>query len=52
MWFLASLPNEMLTLGFEDFENRDRQKYVLYFAFKKSQREKFTFYKELSSMLK
>ena len=32
MWSLASRPNEMLTLRFEDFEDKDGQKSVLYYA--------------------
>ena len=30
MWSLASRPNEMVTLRFEDFEDNDNQKSVLY----------------------
>ena len=30
MWSLASRPNEMLTLRFEDFEDKDGHKSVLY----------------------
>ena len=41
MWSLASRPNEMLTLRFEDFEDKDGQKSVLNYANKKRQRKKF-----------
>ena len=44
MWSLASRPNEMLTLRFED---KDGQKSVLYYANKKNQRKKFTISEEL-----
>ena len=47
MKFLASLPNEMLTLRFENFEDKVRQKSVLYYANKKNQRKKFTISEEL-----
>ena len=47
MWSLASRPNEMLTLRFEDFEDKDGQKSVLYYANKKNQRKKFTISEEL-----
>ena len=32
MWSPASRPNEMLTLRFEDFKDKDGQKSVLYYA--------------------
>ena len=35
MWSLASRPNEMVTLIFEDFEDNNNQKSVLYYANKK-----------------
>ena len=47
MWSLASRPNKMLTLRFEDFEDKDGQKSVLYYANKKNQRKKFTISEEL-----
>ena len=47
MWSLSSLPNEMFTLRFEDFEDKDGQKSVLYYANKKNQRKKFTISEEL-----
>ena len=47
MWSLASRPNEMLTLRFEDFEDKDGQKSVLYDAKKKNQRKKFTISEEV-----
>ena len=47
MWSLASRPNEILTLRFEDFEDKDGQKSVLYYANKKNQRKKFTISEEL-----
>ena len=47
MWSLASQSNDMLTLRFEDFEDKDRQKSVLYYANKKNQRKKFTISEEL-----
>ena len=37
----------MLTLRFEDFEDKDEQKSVLYYANKKNQRKKFTISDEL-----
>ena len=37
----------MLTLRFEDFEDKDGQKSVLYYANKKNQRKKFTISEEL-----
>ena len=37
----------MLTLRFEDLENKDRQKSVLYYENKKDQRKKFTISEEL-----
>ena len=42
MWSLTSRPNEMLKLRFEDFKDKDGQKFVLYYANKKNQRKKFT----------
>ena len=42
MWSFASRPYEILTLRFEDFEDKDNQKSVLYYANKKNQRKKFT----------
>ena len=44
MWSLASRPNEMVTLRFEDFEdnNNNNQKSVLYYANKKNQRKRIT----------
>ena len=35
-WSLASRLNDILVLRFEDFEDKDRQKYVLYYANKKN----------------
>ena len=32
MWCFASRPSEMLTLRFEDFEDKDDQKFVYYYA--------------------
>ena len=37
----------MLILRFEDFEDKDGQKYFLYYADKKKQRKKFTISEEL-----
>ena len=51
MWSLASRPNEILTLRFEDFEVKDGQKSVLYYANKKNQRKKFTIFEELYSQV-
>ena len=42
MWSLASRPNEMVTLRFEDFEDNNNQKSVLYYANKKNQRKRIT----------
>ena len=42
MWSLASRPNEMVTLRFEDFEDNDNQKSVLYYANKMNQRKRIT----------
>ena len=42
MWCFASRPREMLTLRFEDFEDKDDQKSVYYYANKKNQRKKST----------
>ena len=47
MWSLAFQPNEMLTLRFEIFEDKDGQKFVLYYENKKNQRKKFTISEEL-----
>ena len=47
MWPLASRPNEMLTLRFEDFEDKNGQKTVLYYASKKNQKKRFTISEEL-----
>ena len=41
MWSLASRPNEMVTLRFEDFEDNN-QKSLLYYANKKNQRKRIT----------
>ena len=41
MWSLASRPNEIVTLRFEDFEDNN-QKSVLYYANKKNQRKRIT----------
>ena len=41
MWSFTST-SEILTLRFEDFDDRDYQKYVYYFANKKNQRKKLT----------
>ena len=46
-WSLASRPNEMLTLRFEKFEDKDGQKSILYYANKKNQRKKFNISEEL-----
>ena len=42
MWCFASRPSEIFTLRFEDFEDKDDQKSVYYYANKKKQRNKFT----------
>ena len=47
MWSFASRPSEILTLRFEDFEDKDNQKSVFYYANKKNQRKKFTISDEL-----
>ena len=47
MWCFASRPSEMLTLRFEDFEDKDGQKSVYYYANKKNQRNKFTISNDL-----
>ena len=47
MWCFASRPSEMLTLRFEDFEDKDDQKSVYYYANKKNQRNKFTISNDL-----
>ena len=47
MWCFASRPSEMLTLRFEDFEDKDCQKSVYYYANKKNQRNKFTISNDL-----
>ena len=47
MWSFASRPNEMITLRFEDFEDKDGQKSILNYANKKNQRKKFTISEEL-----
>ena len=47
MWSFASRPNEVLTLRFEDFEDKDNQKSVFYYANKKNQRKKFIISDEL-----
>ena len=47
MWPLTSWPNEMFTLRFEDFEDKDGQKSVLYYANKKNQRKEFTISEEI-----
>ena len=47
MWCFASRPSEMLTLRFEDFEDKDDQKSVYYYANKKNQRKKFTISNDL-----
>ena len=44
MWFFASRPSEILTLRFED---KDNKKYVFYYANKKNQRKKFAISDEL-----
>ena len=46
MWCFASQPNEMFTLRFGDFEDKDNQKFV-YYANKKNQRSKFTISNDL-----
>ena len=43
----ASRPSEILKLRFEDFEDKDNQKSVFYYANKKNQRKKFTISDEL-----
>ena len=48
MWCFASRPSEMLTLRFEDFEDKDGQKSVYYYANKKDQRNKFTISNDLN----
>ena len=52
MWSLAFQPNEMLTLRFEIFEDKDGQKFVLYYENKKNQRKKFTISEELYTQVK
>ena len=47
MWCFASRPSEMLTLRFEDFEDKDDQKSVYYYANKKNQRIRFTISNDL-----
>ena len=47
MWSFASRPSEILTLRFEDFEDKGNQKSVFYYANKKNQRKKFTISDEL-----
>ena len=47
IWCFASRPREMLTLIFEDFEDKDDQKSVYYYANKKNQRKKFTISNDL-----
>ena len=47
MWSFASRPSEILTLRFEDFEDKDNQKSVFYYANKKNQRKKFKISDEL-----
>ena len=47
MWCFASRPSEMLTLRFEDFEDKGDQKSVYYYANKKNQRNKFTISNDL-----
>ena len=42
MWSLASRPNEMVTLRFEDFLDNNNQKSLLYYANKKNQRKRVT----------
>ena len=42
MWSIASRPNEMVTSRFEDFEDNNNQKSVLYYANKKNQRKRIT----------
>ena len=39
MWWFASRPSEMLTLRFEDFEDKDDQKSVYYYKQEKSKKE-------------
>ena len=47
MWCFASRPSEMLSLRFEDFEDKDGQKSVYYYFNKKNQRNKFTISNDL-----
>ena len=47
MWSFASRPSKILTLRFEDFEDKDNQKSVFYYSNKKNQRKKFTISDEL-----
>ena len=47
MWSLASRSTEMLTLRFEDFEDKNAQKTVLYYASIKNQKKRFTISEEL-----
>ena len=47
MWCFASQPNEMLTLRFEIFEDKDCQKSAYYYINKKNQRRKFTISNDL-----
>ena len=42
MWHIISRSREMLTLRFEDFDDKDDKESVYYYANKKNQRKKFT----------
>ena len=50
MWSLASRPNEMVTLRFEDFEDNN-QKSGFYYANKKNQRKRITIADDLYEQL-
>ena len=47
MWCFVSRSSEMLTLKFEDFEDKEDQKSVYYYENKKNQRRKFTISNDL-----
>ena len=39
MWFFTSRPSEIIVMTYEDFEDKDNQKSVFYYANKKNQRK-------------
>ena len=51
MWCFASRSSEMFTLRFEDFEDKDDQKSVYYYANKKKHRRKFTISNDIMNKL-